>query len=185
MLTFYISLIETESDKRRFEEVYHTYKKQMGYLAKSLLSNQQDAEDVVHDVFCKIASSRLSVITTAKNEADVRNYLLKSVKNACISMQRKKNIRADYTNEKHGIKNELSDSEFLDTVCREIEYDGFLQILTSLDEKYREVLYYHLVVGMSIKETAETVGKPPNTVKQQLARAKRIVANLLSERDEE
>lgn len=184
MLTFYLGLIETETDKRRFEEVYRTYKKQMGYLAKSLLGNQQDAEDVVHDVFCRIASSHLSVITTAENEADVRNYLFKSVKNACISVQRGKKVRANYTNEKHFENDGLSNSEFLDTVCREIEYEDFLQTLASLDEKYREVLYFHLVVGLSIKETAKTVGRPPNTVKQQLARAKRILVNLLTERSE-
>ena len=185
MLTFYLGLIETESDKRRFEEVYNSYKKQMGYLAKSLLGNQQDAEDVVHDVFCKIASSHLSVISAAENETDVRNYLLKSVKNACISMQRNKKLRADYADEKHRVKYELSDSEFLDAVCQEIQYEDFLQVLALLDEKYREVLYYHLVVSLSIKETAKTVGRPPNTVKQQLARAKRKAVSLLSEGAEE
>ena len=96
MLTFYLSLIENENGKNKFEEIYYTYRKQMFLLADSILNNKQDAEDAVHDVFCSVASAHMDVIYNAKTETDIRNYLLKSVKNASVSMMRKRKVRADY-----------------------------------------------------------------------------------------
>ena len=80
MLAFYLSLIENEKEKRQFEDVYFEYKNQMYLLALKLLNNKHDAEDIVHDIFCSIASSHMDIITNAECEKDIRNYLLKSVK---------------------------------------------------------------------------------------------------------
>lgn len=51
MLSLYLSLIENETEKTKFEAVYYTYRKQMFLLANSILNSKQDAEDAVHDVF--------------------------------------------------------------------------------------------------------------------------------------
>lgn len=180
MLVLYLNLIDNETQKRQFEEVYYTYRKQMGFLAKSILNNQQDAEDVVHDVFCSVASSHIDIITKAENEEDIRNYLLKSVKNASLSLLRKRKVRSEYEGSKIKEKSGLSDNSFIDKVCASIEFENFLELLDKLDKKYREVLYYHLVLDLSIKETAEMVGRPSNTVRQQIARGKNIIAGLLA-----
>lgn len=51
MLTLYLSLLSTEAERSRFEEVYSQCRKQMIVIATSILKNEADAEDVVHDVF--------------------------------------------------------------------------------------------------------------------------------------
>lgn len=181
MLTFYLSLIDNEEEKCRFEEVYNTYKKQMAHLANCVLKNHYDAEDVVHDVFCSIASSHMDIITKAASEDDIRIYLLRSVKNASVSVLRKNKVRTDYKNMKRMERFELSDNTFVDKVCNKLEFERFLKILETLDSKYREVLYYHLVLDLSVSETAKILGKSPNTVRQQIVRGKNIVANLLKE----
>ena len=181
MLTLYLSLIDSEAEKSRLEEVYNTYKKQMAHLANSLLKNHHDAEDVVHDIFCSIASSHMDIITKASSEDDIRIYLLRSVRNASVSVLRKKKVRMDYEKMKRKEKYELSDDAFIDKVCNKIEFERFLKILATLDKKYRDVLYYHLVLDLSVNETAEMLEKPANTVRQQIARGKNIVANLLEE----
>lgn len=184
MLTFYLSLIENENDKIRFEEVYYKYKKQMAHLAFSILHNHHDAEDVVHDVFCSVASSHMDVITNAKNENDVRIYMLRSVRNASISVLRKKKVRTDYEREKYTEKSTLSDNDFIDRVCANVEYERIVGLIDSLDTKYRDVLYYHLVLDLSVKETAEILGREPNTVRQQLFRGKNMVADMLTKEGE-
>ena len=63
MLPFYLSLIASEEGKCRFEEIYYTYRRQMFALANSILRNEHDAEDAVHDVFYAVASSHMDVIT--------------------------------------------------------------------------------------------------------------------------
>ena len=79
MLAFYLSLIESENEKRRFEDVYNSYRKQMFFVAQNVLKSKEDAEDVIHNVFCSVASSHIDIITNAEKEEDIRNYLLKSV----------------------------------------------------------------------------------------------------------
>lgn len=185
MLAFYLSLIDNENDKLRFEEVYHTYKKQMAFLAKSILKNHHDAEDVVHDVFCSVASSHMDIITNAATEDDVRNYLLKSVKNASISLIRKRKVRSDYEDKKRSEKSELNDTEFLDRICDKFELEEFIAKLELIDEKYREVLYYRIVLEMSAIEISKIVNRPPNTVRQQIARAKNLVLALYTDKEEE
>lgn len=179
MLVFYLSLIENEKEKRQFEDVYFAYKNQMYLLALKLLNNKHDAEDVVHDVFCSIATSHMDIITNAECEKDVRNYLLKSVKNASISLIRKRKIRSDYENMKRKEKVELSDNEFLNRLCNKMEADSLMKVMAELDKKYQEVLYYRFVLGLSTAETAQILERPANTIKIQISRAKQILTDSL------
>lgn len=184
MLAFYLSLIDNENDKIRFEEVYYTYKKQMAYLANSILHNHHDAEDVVHDVFCSVASSHIEVISKTSNENDVRTYLLRSVRNASISVLRKKKVRIDYENAKRREMAIIKNDDFIDQVCAKTEYEKIVELIDTLESKYRDVLYYHLVLDLSVKETAEILGRETNTVRQQLLRGKNMVVAMLSEKGE-
>ena len=78
MLALYMSFIDDESQRRLFEEIYLNYRKQMLLVARSVLGSDTDAEDVVHDVFLKIAKKHMSRISKIKNSIDLRNYLLKA-----------------------------------------------------------------------------------------------------------
>ena len=53
----------------------------MLYLAYSYLHNKEDAEDIVHDVFLFVACRHISLLKSFKDEKEVRNYLLKAIKN--------------------------------------------------------------------------------------------------------
>ncbi len=55
MLLIYMSFIDDESHRRLFEEIYLSYRKQMFLVARTVLKNDSDAEDIVHDVFLRIA----------------------------------------------------------------------------------------------------------------------------------
>ena len=53
----YLQMIETNEDKSKFEEIYQEYKNLMYYVAYKRMQHEQDAEDVVHHVFVKIAEN--------------------------------------------------------------------------------------------------------------------------------
>lgn len=74
MLTLYLSLISTEAERSRFDEVYSQCRKQMIVIATSILKNEDDAEDVVHDVFYSIASSHTDILEKLDNPQDLKNY---------------------------------------------------------------------------------------------------------------
>lgn len=80
MLALYMSFIDDESQRRLFEEIYLNYRKQMLLVARSVLGNDTDAEDVVHDVFLKIAKKHMSRISKIKNSIDLRELSVESDK---------------------------------------------------------------------------------------------------------
>ena len=50
----YLSLIDDEEDKSKFEIIYREYRQLMYYVADRILGDTKDSEDVVHDAFLKI-----------------------------------------------------------------------------------------------------------------------------------
>ena len=88
MLAFYLSLIDNDNDRKLFERIYYAHRKQMLTLAFAILENEDDAEDLVHDVFCNIAEKYMQSLKNIKNEQDMKNYLLKATKNSALNKKR-------------------------------------------------------------------------------------------------
>lgn len=183
MLALYLAYLDDDNDKELFEEIFNSYKKQMVILAESLLKNEDDAEDVVGDVFLRIAQKNWDVVRGIKNETDLRNYLLKATKNTSLNMikaKKKDNISLDTVSE-YNINDieELSDNTFLETICNKFEYNKIIEAIQSLDTKYRDVLYYHFVLDLTVPQTAKSLNQTLTTTKKQLVRGKKILLSLL------
>lgn len=183
MLVFYLSLIDDESQRIKFEEIYLAYRKQMILLANSLLHNDADAEDVVHDVFFRIATRHMKFIQGLSDPEDVRNYLLKAAKNTALNELKRKS-RSNVSIESLSDGNfdatpELTDDSFIETLCAKAEYEKVLQALLSMDEPYRDIMYYHFVMDISVPEAAKQLGRNPSTAKKQLVRGKKILLSKL------
>ena len=54
MLMLYMSMLDTQEEKSKFEEIYIQYRKLMFVCAKSILKDDALAEDAVHNAFIKI-----------------------------------------------------------------------------------------------------------------------------------
>lgn len=183
MLQIYLNLIEDEGHRVEFEVIYKTYRKQMMMLAMSLLHNDADAEDVVHDVFYRIATRHMAFIRSLKKTEDVRNYLLKATKNTALNELKRKGrscVPLDLIQEREldGGGN-LSDDAFLDLICSRADYDKVVRAMLSLDEPYREILYYHFVLDLTVPEAAKHLGRKTATAKKQLVRGKKMLLSIL------
>ncbi len=180
MLNVYLALLD-DDEKQLFEQVFYTYKKQMFILAKSILVNESDSEDVVHDVFLKMATKYMNVIKSIKSESDLRNYLLKATKNTALNMCKNKkheNISLEAVEESNMNKN-LNIDDFVETVCQKYDYERILKSIKSLNEKYRYVLYYHFVMELTIPQVAKSLNQSVATTKKQLVRGKKMLLSLL------
>lgn len=60
-MLIYLQMIESEADKSKFERLYLRYRGLMFSVAMRLLSNEQDAEDAVHQAFLSIISDETLV----------------------------------------------------------------------------------------------------------------------------
>lgn len=183
MLALYLAYLDDDNDKRLFEKIYNSYKKQTVTLAVSILNNNDDAEDTVGDVFLRIAQKNFDVVRGIKNDIDLRNYLLKATKNTSINKintKKKDNVSLDTVVEYNMDKiKELSDDTFIEFVCNRIDYDKIIEAIKSLSEKYRDVLYYHFVMELSIPQTAKSLNQTLSTTKQRLVRGKKLLLNYL------
>ena len=183
MLALFLSYLDDDKDKRIFEEIYHTYRKQMFLLALSINKNEIDAEDIVSKVFLKIAQKYWKTVKLISNNTDLRNYLLKATKNTALNEIKFKKSEFDKFNifierRSNDIQN-ISDKDFLDYICKRYDYSNTVDAINKLDEKYRNVLYYHYVLEISIKDTAKSLGQSIDTTKKQITRGKKMLIELL------
>ena len=179
MLSLYLNTIGTEVERKRFEEVYYQHRKQMVFIANAVVHNMDDAEDVVQDVFFTIASSHMDILTKIEDPTDLKNYMLKATKNKAISTLRRQKIQKECENKFIDFNLEFNDSVFVESVCAKVEYDELLDAIRSLDDKYREVLYYKIVLDLSVEQIASTVDRTESTVCKQIYRGKKMLAEML------
>lgn len=183
MLALYLNLIDDDQQRIEFEEIYTTYRKQMFLLAKSFLHNDADAEDVVHDVFLRIATKHMKFIQGLRSAEDVRNYLLKATKNTALNELKRKGrstVSIDTLSEKElDDAREISDTAFIEMLCAKFDYDKVVQALLSLREPYRDIMYYHFVMDLTVPEAAKHLGRSTATAKKQLIRGKKLLLSIL------
>lgn len=183
MLTLYLTLLEDAEDKSLFEKLYYSYRKQMITVAQSVLQNNDDAEDTVHEVFLRIAVRYMDIIRSIEDEKDLRNYLLKATKNTALNILQKKKRENSHTviRECPDDIEDIADDDFVETICERMEYEKVVAAIQQLREPYREALYYHFVMELSVPETAKLLNQTKAATKKQLLRGKKMLMKLLGQ----
>lgn len=175
MIMLYLSVLDSENEKCTFEYYYITYREYMFYAANSVLHNEADAEDAVHDAFLGIAK-HIDVLLNATEDKG-KYYCIKAAKNAALDIaQRNSRVEAADIESFYS----LADEKAFKNVTEKCEYEEILSILRNMDSIYRDTLYMHYVMDMSVKEIANVLGRTVSAVKQQLVRGKKILIDSLS-----
>lgn len=184
MLSLYLSFLDDESDCELFKEIYTTYQQPMFYIANSILNNSSESEDVVHDVFLKVASKYMGFIKSLPNQQDVRNYLFKSAKNTALNTlrnQKQDHVSLDEIDDMDfNFYDPLTSEDFLKELCTHADYEMALNAIRKLDKKYSDVLYYHFVLEMTVPDVAKLLNRKVSTVKKQLVRGKKLLFSYLN-----
>lgn len=189
MLGLYMTYLDEPNDRRLFEDIYYAYRKQMVLLALSILGHKEDAEDAVSKVFLRIAEKNWNTVQNIRSDQDLRNYLLKATKNTALTMlQARKQTVADTDSlMEFGLDDSagLSDEAFLEMICSRMEARRVVEAMKQLDEKYRNALYYHFVLELSVPETAKALGQTREATKKQLVRGKKLLLKLLGSEEDQ
>lgn len=183
MLALYMTYLDEPDDHRFFEDIYNAYRKQMVSLALSILGQKQDAEDAVSKVFLRIAEKNWNTVRDIRSDRDLRNYLLKATKNTALTMrqsQRRRILNMDETRA-YDLRDiqELPDDDFLEVLCNRAEARRIVQAINDMDEKYRNPLYYHFVLELTVPETARSLNQTVDATKKQLSRGKKMLLKTL------
>ena len=178
MLIFYLSLIDTDEDKTKFEQLYHRYKQMMYGVALRMTGNPCDAEDAVHDSFIKVLRhlSKIEEVSSHKTAA----FLVIILRNTVLDLLAKKNREALCTMEDvPEYKTGRCD------VSEHMEHMTLVETLRSLSERSRDVLELKALYQLSNGEIADFLDISQAAVRKRLERARNELRNALERSDDE
>ena len=162
----------------RFEEIALPHLGAAYNLARWLIHNEHDAEDVVQEAYL-----RAFKFFSGYYGGDSRAWLLTIVRNTCYSwLQKNRLLRlADPIEDKlDEVGLDFADPEML--LLQSIDSQMVRQALQDLPVEFREVVVLREMEGLSYKEVANIVDIPIGTVMSRLARGRKRLQSLLANR---
>lgn len=165
-----------------FEKIYLTYFSKMKYFARVYVLSEEDAENIVQDVFTDLWERR-EMITMHTN---LIAYLFSSIKNKCLNYLRHQMVvqdTASHLREEHirAMRISLNSLEVFDQeVFTERNIEEILnQALESLSDRCRQIFIMSKIEGKKQKEIAAELDISINTVETQMGIAyKKLRAEL-------
>ncbi len=168
-----------EQDKlARFEQSIMPYMDAAYNLARWLVGNDPDAQDVVQEAFL-----RAFKFFEGFRGGDGRSWLLRIVRNCFydwLRQQRRAELETPFDEQVHGATaaDPPPDAALLEKADNELLH----QAIEALPAEYREVLVMRELEGLSYKEIADVAESPIGTVMSRLARAREQLRQGLIER---
>ncbi|HFL2415139.1 TPA: RNA polymerase sigma factor [Clostridioides difficile] len=148
-MLLYLSIIDSEKDKSKFEEIYVRYKKLMFYVANQILKDDSLSEDAVHNAFLKIIDN-LSKIDDVKS-IKTKGFVVIIVKRISINL---------YNKRKREEINDINDENYkfnsLDLSIENLgEYINLVEALKKLPEIDLQIILLKYSHGFSNKEISK------------------------------
>lgn len=163
-----------------FEALTARHEQRVYALARRILHNEQDAEDVTQQTFL----SALENLAGFREEARFSTWLLRIATHAALKVLRKRRgldvVSLDDTTDPAPDTDHIPHPEYIadwrESPERLVQNRETLRLieeaLAELDEKHRLVFLLRDVQGLSVRETAEVLGITEVNVKVRLLRAR-------------
>lgn len=171
----------SEGDKDAFNELFGIHWKSLVDYA-SLIVGEDNAQDVVQSVFLKVWENRSSL----KEGSSMRQYLLKAVYHASVSLIRKEDnniryrswfarrIEEELVGEYDLDRNDVIKAIYTQDLSRDLE-----TAISLLPPKCQEVFKMSYIDGLSGKEISQSLGISVSTVNNQIHKALKILRGKL------
>ncbi|MDJ0314811.1 RNA polymerase sigma factor [Arthrobacter sp. H35-D1] len=174
-----------DGDLAAFEHLVHTYQDRLFRLAYRMLNDRTDAEDVVQETLT--ASWRaLPMLSDVKAFG---GWIYRLATNKCLDLLRKRSARAETITDPAEIHSTLDDGATrapleADPVASAewaAQQDGLTTVLNTLPAVQRACWLLREIHGRSYAEIGVTLKINPTTVRGTLARARRRIAEGMSQ----
>jgi RNA polymerase sigma-70 factor (family 1) len=164
-----------EGREQGLDHFFNCYYSPLTYFVLKLTGDQQLAEDITSEAFVKLWHRREEL----SGEGSLKAYLYRMVRNAAIDhMRMQKRTSAALTGlvqtsheSEAPVLHRMIESEMLDQVYRSLQH---------LPPKCSQVFRMFYLQGKSYAEIADELGLSPHTVRNQKARALRLLKTKLS-----
>ena len=172
-----------KGDQAVFRKLYDIYFYRLFLYAKSYLDNENEAEDVVQELFVHLYEKRKELVVFSS----LTSYLFRSVHNKCIQVLRHRKVQADYE-EKHKLKireaeilySRAASFSFSEQQLQEIQ-QIYQQANDALPDKTREIFRLSREQSKSNKEIASILNIQLKTVEYHISKALKSFSSVLRE----
>ena len=166
-----------------FRTIMQKYNQRLYRIARGILRNDAEAEDVVQEAYV----SAFTHLESFRGDSSLQTWLARITMNEALGRLRARHPTVDTTEiETHRTAAEIIQFPLTsrsDDPERTIAQRQILQLVEqatdNLPEVYRIVFITRVIEGMSVEATAEILGIRPETVKTRLHRARRLVREQL------
>lgn len=173
-------------DQFAFELLFKLLHKKLCAYAKTLVNDNNIANDLIQDTFVKIWEVRENL----REDKSIRAYLFRSVHNNCINYLHKKQLNIRHSEEyARNLKESLlfsGQSNDYEQFLERIAQDDFEILLTGtindLPSQCKEIFMLSRYQNLTYNEIAEKLGISVNTVKTQISRAFQKIRTVLKEK---
>jgi RNA polymerase sigma-70 factor (ECF subfamily) len=165
--------LKTNAKLAQFERIVMPHLDAAYNLARWLMRNETDAEDMVQEAYLRA----LRFFESFHGE-DGRAWLLAIVRNTCRTQQQRAASTMEFDEERHSSES-ISTEERL---VRQTDVDSVRSCIDGLPAEYREVVVLRELEEFSYKEIAAAIAAPLGTVMSRLARARARLMECLSAR---
>lgn len=168
-------------DKHSFMELFQFYEKYLYCLCYNYTQNQQDALDLVQEIYIKVFNNINSFDVNLPFHPWIRKVSVntclnfkRTIKNNLVSLNL--NLDEDITLEDTLASEEDVEDEIINLEIKRIIKDN----LKEIPDKYRIIIVLRYYENLNYNEIAKILDKPLGTVKTELYRAKAILKNKLT-----
>ena len=174
-----LMMVDTPEEKRKFVILYENYRYLMLKVAVDILHDYQLAEDAVQEAFVRVAKHMENV--GQPEETATKRYLITITKHAAIDLYRRRNRLQS----REIYMDELPEETGQLTYMAPEEEHGVLDILKNLPPKYRDIFLLKYSAHLENREIARICGLREGTIRQRIARGKRLIEKELENKLEQ
>lgn len=167
-------------DNLSLKMLFHMYEKYLYNLCYSYTQNEQDALDMVQEIFIKVFNN----LSSFDEKLPFHPWIRKITVNACLNFKRGKKSNVLSLNreiiEDVTMQDMLASEENIEMDMLESEFRRVIRKnVRKLPEQYRLIITLRYYEDLSYNEISSLLNKPLGTVKTELYRAKSLLKNFL------
>ncbi|HVM11419.1 MAG TPA: sigma-70 family RNA polymerase sigma factor [Actinomycetota bacterium] len=161
-------------ERGAFEELVERTRRQVYSMARRLMRDAHEAEDVAQEVYLRVYRG----LPTFRQEASFETWLYRIVANTAFTQMRRRGRFGDVAPEPMGDEAPSRDRPLGEAA---MDRDDLTRALAKLPAASRAVVVLRDVYGLTMKEIASEMGTSEGAVKVRLHRARTRLRELLAE----
>ncbi|MCF2443246.1 RNA polymerase sigma-70 factor [Dyadobacter sp. CY345] len=165
----------SEGDESAFQEIYRRYWYKLFMMAKRKLIFEEDAQEIVQDIFVDLWERRFQV-----QIEELNNFLVSAVKYQILNHIRARIVRQQYSNDSfHTVDHNDNDTE--DQLALTDLTTAIASGLATLPQKSREIFTLNRLEGLSVREIAARLNIPERTIEYHITQSLRMMRQHLKD----